>query len=419
MLLQQALVVLLSAAFAVATPIYKRDSGFNFGSTGVYGVNLGGWLVLEPWITPSIFEPLPDSIVDEYTLCAEVSNAADILQQHWASWVSLADLQKIAGAGFNTVRVPVGYWAYQTLPGDPYVQGAAAYVDQAIDWARQTGLQVWIDLHGAPLSQNGYDNSGQRLATPGWSTDDSIAVTLSGLGQISSKYATDAYSDVVAGIELLNEPLIAALAGGMDAVSDYYRAGYELVRETSSSTGVIIHDGFENPSEWNGFLTPSDNSSQRVIVDHHYYQVFTNQGVALQPWAHRQGVCNDASTWATGEDKWLVCGEWTGAMTDCAKWLNGRGTGARFDGTLPGSSYIGDCGMYLDITQWDQTFQNDVRGFIEAQLDVFAQYTQGFIFWNFKTENTCAPEWDLFALLDGGMFPQPLSDRRYGSICAF
>ena len=36
------------------------------------GVNLGGWLVLEPWITPSIFEEvntgrLKGLIVDEYT----------------------------------------------------------------------------------------------------------------------------------------------------------------------------------------------------------------------------------------------------------------------------------------------------------------------------------------------------------------
>ena len=36
----------------------------------IRGVNLGGWLVLEPWITPSIFEEVNvDShhVVDEYT----------------------------------------------------------------------------------------------------------------------------------------------------------------------------------------------------------------------------------------------------------------------------------------------------------------------------------------------------------------
>ena len=40
----------------------------------IRGVNLGGWLLLEPWITPSIFEEVNEAavehkgkIVDEYT----------------------------------------------------------------------------------------------------------------------------------------------------------------------------------------------------------------------------------------------------------------------------------------------------------------------------------------------------------------
>ena len=34
------------------------------------GVNLGGWLVLEKWMTPSLFEGL--SATDETTWCAEL-----------------------------------------------------------------------------------------------------------------------------------------------------------------------------------------------------------------------------------------------------------------------------------------------------------------------------------------------------------
>lgn len=60
-------------------------------------------------------------------------------------------------------------WAYKKFDNDPYIQGAAPYIDKAIDWARQTGLKVWIDLHGAPLSQNGYGTPliQQPLATSG------------------------------------------------------------------------------------------------------------------------------------------------------------------------------------------------------------------------------------------------------------
>lgn len=55
----------------------------------VYLVNIGGWGVLEPWITPSIFESVDQSlgIVDEFTLCQNLpSQAADILNSHWSSF---------------------------------------------------------------------------------------------------------------------------------------------------------------------------------------------------------------------------------------------------------------------------------------------------------------------------------------------
>lgn len=42
----------------------KRDLKFSFGQEKVRGVNLGGWLLLEPWITPSIFEATPENVVD-------------------------------------------------------------------------------------------------------------------------------------------------------------------------------------------------------------------------------------------------------------------------------------------------------------------------------------------------------------------
>lgn len=42
----------------------KRDLKFDFNGDKVRGVNLGGWFVLEPWITPSVFEDTPDNVVD-------------------------------------------------------------------------------------------------------------------------------------------------------------------------------------------------------------------------------------------------------------------------------------------------------------------------------------------------------------------
>ncbi|KAF2720500.1 glycoside hydrolase family 5 protein [Polychaeton citri CBS 116435] len=412
--------IALGASVAAALPQGQGrpggPTGFPWGHETVRGVNIGGWLVLEPWITPSIFQKYPFSqgIVDEYTLCNNLGRDAcyDVLKPHWDSWVTKADFVKIKKSGFNVVRVPVGYWAYDNS-NSPYASGAAPYVDAAIDWARQVGLKVIVDLHGAPGSQNGFDNSGQKLERPTWQDDYSnVQKTLDILQRIQDKYGDSSYDDVIAAVELLNEPLSPEL--NFDELKQFFRNGFGQQRTSSQTRVVMIQDGFQPPNIYNGWLTPSDDNAQNVALDHHEYQVFNDELVALQPWEHRQLVCNNAYVYS-GADKWTIVGEWAAAMTDCAAALNGYGIGARYDGTYPNSSYVGSCDNINYIETWSQTFKDDMRGYIEAQLEVFEKHTQGWVFWNFKTEGS--PEWDAFRLIDAGIFPQPLTDRKFGPIC--
>ncbi|KAL9116132.1 MAG: hypothetical protein Q9227_000501 [Pyrenula ochraceoflavens] len=412
-------------AFRDRDGMHNKDVSFDFGQQKVRGVNIGGWLVLEPWITTSIFQQQDQSlgIVDEYTLCQKNPDHAEgILQDHWNNWLQEGDLQRIHDSGFNMIRIPVGYWAFKKYPGDPYVMGAQDQLDKAIGWANSTGLKVMIDLHGVPLSQNGYDNSGQRSlnlqttdTSPQWGSQDSVSFTLDVLGMVADKYTQPEYSNVVSAIELVNEPLMSKLPGGKDTVTNYYRQGYNRVRQ-DSDVNVIIHDGFVAASEWNGFLVPSDNNAQRVILDTHVYQVFSNDQVKMQPQQHREAVCGGASSYAQNRDKWLIVGEWTAAMTDCAPALNGYGVGARYDGTYPGSSYVASCDGKNFIDTWDAQFKSDMTGYIEAQLEVYECETNGWIFWNFKTE--AAAEWDLFRLQDAGVFPSITENRQCSSICS-
>jgi len=280
------------------------------------------------WITPSIFQKLDQSlgIIDEYTLTEKLPDQApQILRDHWNDWVGYDDFAKIASAGFNLVRVPIGYWAYDNS-NSPYIKGAADYIDAAIDWARGSGLKMIIDLHGAPGSQNGYDNSGQKLPVgqsrflDGGVRGAQAQQALGVIRQISKKYAQEGYQDVVVGIELVNEPFDL----NRGDLAQYERDGFNIVRETSDTT-VILSDAFSPPSTWNGFLTPRDHNAQNVAIDHHEYQVFNDDQIALAPWQHRQLVCNNAKTYG-GADKWTFVGEWSAAMTDCAPALNGKST---------------------------------------------------------------------------------------------
>ena len=375
-------------------------------------MNLGGWFVLEPWITPSIFS-LGDGVVDEYTYTQALGKdqASSQLTNHWQTWITQADFSAIAQAGLNHVRIPIGYWAVAPLDGDPYVQGQLPILDQAIGWARGAGIKVLLDLHGAPGSQNGFDNSG-RFGPIDWQQGDTVQQTINAINGLAQRYKGD--TDVVTAIELLNEPLGSSL--NLDEVKSFYQNGYDTVHQSTNDVAVCIHDAFQDiQSFWNGQFSSSSGDSN-VILDTHQYQIFSPDEVERSPSEHVSVACGLGPKLA-GTDKWTIVGEWTGAQTDCAKWLNGYGKGARYDGTFPGSSKVGDCtgkytGSVSDLSSDDKT---NIRSFIEAQLDAYEQHT-GWIFWTWKTES--APEWHMQDLISNGLFPQPLNNRQHPGQCS-
>ena len=85
----------------------------------VRGVNIGSWLVTEPWMVPSIYVPAFKSkpktpILDEYTLCKYMGRSwcTKTLAAHYKSFITEQDFIDIAAAGLNHVRIPIGYWAF-------------------------------------------------------------------------------------------------------------------------------------------------------------------------------------------------------------------------------------------------------------------------------------------------------------------
>jgi Cellulase (glycosyl hydrolase family 5) len=136
----------------------------------IRGVNLGGWLVLEPWITPSLFYQFlgkgeNTTAYDMYTFCQVLGpvEANKQLRRHWEAWVTEDILDELhqSGAGINTLRLPVG--DFQFIPYGAYdngcTDGSLDYIEQLLDWALERGISVLFDVHTMKDSQNGFDNS--------------------------------------------------------------------------------------------------------------------------------------------------------------------------------------------------------------------------------------------------------------------
>lgn len=398
--------------------VLSFQPGFSYGSEKVRGVNLGGWLVLEPWITPSIFENTGnDDIVDEWTFgeYQDYDTAKAVLQDHWNSWITEDDFAAIAAAGLNHVRLPVGYWAFAVGSGEPYITGQLDYVKMAITWASDYDLKLIIDLHGAPGSQNGFDNSGQRMSYPTWhsnqtNVDRTNEIIKTIISMVDSEYET------VPIIAPLNEP--AGFDGDdvLTVVKQYWKDSYGNIRypydsSTESNTVELIHDAFQSLSYWDGFMVDGYDG---VAMDTHIYQMFSDEQVAYNYSEHIKEACSHGSSLADF-DLWIIVGEWTPASTDCAKWLNGRGTGARYDGSMSGTTAVGSCtGKTGNATSFSSDYKQFMRQYWEAQV-ISYEKGSGWIQWTWKAEN--ADDWSYQAGLKYGWIPQDPTDLEYPNIC--
>jgi len=393
--------------------------GFPYGSEKVRGVNLGGWLVLEPWITPSLFDDTGNpNIVDEWTFASlqDRGTATSALQNHWNTWITLSDFQAIAAAGLNHVRLPIGYWAFEVGPGEPYIQGQLAYLDKAVDWATQTGLKLIVDLHGAPGSQNGFDNSGHKVSFPQWHSNATNVQRTDAIikNQIAPMFANNFENVPI--IAPLNEPAGFDGSDVLAVVKQYWfdsygNIGFPSGTSTRSQLVVLIHDAFQPLSFWNGVLTQPD---QGVAMDTHIYTIFSQAEEEMTQAEHISTVCGKQDSLATF-DLWVIVGEWTPAFTDCAKYLNGRGIGARYDGSFSGSTRVGSCtGLTGSASSFSSSYKTFLRQFWEAQV-ISYEKGAGWIQWLWKAEN--ADEWSYQAGLQNGWIPQDPTDHEFPDIC--
>ena len=160
-------------------------------------MNLGGWLVLEPWMTPSLFAGTDAK--DEYTFMTTPGAAAK-LQRHHETFITDDDFAWLGHHGLDLVRLPVGHWVLH--PDPPYVAGADI-LDAAMDSAERHGLKVLLDLHAASGSQNGRDHSGKVGPRQWYLEREHRDHTFHALEEMARRYRDH---PALWGIELVNEP---------------------------------------------------------------------------------------------------------------------------------------------------------------------------------------------------------------------
>lgn len=235
------------------------------------GVNLGGWLLLERWMTPALFAGT--TAKDEYTFM-QTPGAAEKITDHHQSFMTEEDFRWLAEHGVNAVRIPIGYWIFGDVP--PYV-GSIERLDWAVSMAAKCKLKVLLCLHGAPGSQNGKDHSGRIGEAEWFRSREHRELTIQFLERLAAHYRNE---PAIWGIELLNEPKIAFFHL---TLRRFYREAYERVTKVARpGTRIVFHDAF-TPRLLSGAIMARPDYP--VVMDIHWYQ-FGNMWERFESLAH-------------------------------------------------------------------------------------------------------------------------------------
>jgi glucan 1,3-beta-glucosidase len=368
----------------------------------VRGANLGGWLVLEPWITPTLFyqflgtqerygDKAPEkTAMDMHSFCTALGKeeANRQLRIHWASWVTEKDMAELADAGVNSLRVPVGDWMFR--PYEPYTgctDGSVEELDRVADLAHKYNIELLLDVHGLIGSQNGFDNSGKSSAIKWTSTASTQPIgattfehwmirTAEWVGEFdpeTSSYTSINYENLNHSVEAVtriveryaNHPAIAGLEPAnepweltpMEVLKDYYWKSYKRVKVLAPHWKFVLHDSFRfGVQYWSQFMRGCPD----IALDTHIYQAWMSPSTQADLYSN---ACQQKYTISDMENTVMpvIVGEWSLGTDNCAMWLNG------FNDNLPGfpnticklvdcpvhSTYLGEGfpGTPLDVTK--------------------------------------------------------------------
>jgi glucan 1,3-beta-glucosidase len=405
---------------------------FKYGKMPIRGVNVGGWLNLEPFITPSYFQQFGsrDNIVDEYTLMNKLgpTQAKMTLEKHYSEFINRQTFKEIREAGIDHVRFPFGYWIVQTYDGDPYLpQVSWRYLLRGIEYCRQNGLRVNLDLHGAPGSQNGWNHSGRQGAI-GWlnGTDGELNAqrTLDIHHKLSVFFAQPRYKNVVTMYGLVNEPRNVELDTAR--VVKWTQSAIDQIRADNITGIIVFGDGFMGLDNWQGKLQGNTD----LLLDVHQYVIFNVDQLSLP---HRDKLNFACAAWTQQSLRSMdketgfgptMCGEWSQADTDCTQYINNVNVGTRWEGTFdtgnlstailkPQCPEEGKCSCdpaNADPSTYSDQYKKWLYQFAIGQMDSF-EAGWGWFYWTWETER--ATQWSYRRGLAAGILPKKAFERDW------
>ncbi|MCD1259641.1 cellulase family glycosylhydrolase [Paenibacillus athensensis] len=231
------------------------------------GVGFGSWMLPEGYMwrfpeqgdRPRRIEAMVRELVGE-------EQAGRFWDIYYDIHTAEADIRQIAAEGMNSVRIPINArWLMEEGDEVVFREKRIALLDRVIDWCRDYKLYVVLDLHGAPGGQTG--------ANIDDSANDQPELFLKERYQRQTielwRMLADRYKDewIVAGYDLLNEPLPNWFAQYNDRIMPLYKRITAAIREVDERHMIIL-EGAHWATDWTIFDERFDDN---VLLQFHKY----------------------------------------------------------------------------------------------------------------------------------------------------
>ncbi|GAA0845524.1 hypothetical protein GCM10008915_50070 [Bifidobacterium pullorum subsp. gallinarum] len=233
------------------------------------GVGLGSWLLPEGYMwklpeqgdRPRRIEGMVKDLIGE-------QKASAFWETYYERYIAEADIRQIAHEGYNSIRVPINARFIMEEGQQPpfaYHEGHLKMIDRVIDWCRTYSLYVILDLHGAPGGQTGANIDDSERDLPELFTDPLNATRTVALWRMLAERYKDEW--IVAGYDLLNEPLPDWFSEYNDRVMPLYKEITAAIREVDKRHMIIL-EGVHWSTDWSIF---DDKFDDNLMLQFHKY----------------------------------------------------------------------------------------------------------------------------------------------------
>lgn len=236
----------------------------------IKGTNLGNWLNPEGYMFD--FRRTNSAGMINTMLCQLVGPdaAAEFWKDFKDNYITREDIAFIASTGANTIRLPFHYKLFtdEDYMGLYSAQDGFERIDAVVEWCREYGLYVVLDMHDAPGGQTG-DNIDDSYGYP-WLFESAVsrAKFIEIWTRIAEYYRNE---PVILGYDLINEP-IAPYFSNMDELNAMLEP---LLKEVTDAIRSVDpnHIVIWGAPQWNGNFAPfsGENYDENLMYSCHRY----------------------------------------------------------------------------------------------------------------------------------------------------